>query len=496
MSIRLRLTLAFAAIAVGLFSLGSWVFVSSLSDSMLSAIDAQLASQASQAARYVRTSAAAPADGAGGGLAYVVQLVDRAGHVAATSSEGDGEPVVAPSRLAQARRARVTLTITREDEVLRVLAEPFSSRPGWVVVAGASLAAYDATVHRAEAGLLVAGAVFTVAVALGAFGLATAALRPVERLRREVAELARHDAPGTVAVPPTRDEIAALAETMNALLVTIRSTLDRERTLIADVSHELRTPFAVLQGELELASRPGRTPPELRDAVAHAAEEAGRLSRLADDLLLLSRSDQGHLVADHELTRVRAVLAESARHCVERARALGVTCRVDAPGDLLWEVDPRRVRQALDNLVDNALRFAPSGTEVVLAARVERTELVVTVVDAGQGFPAEYLPHAFERFRRPDASRSRSHGGAGLGLSIVAAIAAAHGGSAEAANRPEGGAVVTLRLPSRPRGVAGQRATARASDRPPPSAGPGPRRPGTLDPEALDPETFDRASER
>jgi len=120
-----------------------------------------------------------------------------------------------------------------------------------------------------------------------------------------------------------------------------------------------------------------------------------------------------------------------------------------APAGLVWDLDPRRIRQALDNLVDNALRFAPPGTEVVLTAWKEKAALVVTVADSGPGFPAEFLPHAFERFRRPDASRSRGEGGAGLGLAIVAAIAAAHGGSASAANRPEGGAVVTLRLPPR-----------------------------------------------
>jgi signal transduction histidine kinase len=444
------LTVAFVLVAVGLFALGSWAFVSSLSGSMLSAIDAQLVTQAAQAAQYVRASAGTPpSERAAGGLAYVVQLLDPAGRVSASSSEAEDEPILAPSQLARARHGRITVTLEREDEVLRVVAEPFPSRSGWVVLAGVSLGTYEATVHRAETGLVLAGAVFTVAVAAGAFGLATASLRPVERLRREVAELARYDAPGTVAVPPTRDEIAALAATMNVLLVTIHSVLARERNLIADVSHELRTPFAVLQGELELASRPGRSMAELHEAVARASEEAGRLSRLADDLLLLSRSDQGHLVVDREPTDVQALLAASARHRAERARARGVTCREDAPSGLMWDLDSRRIRQALDNLVDNALRFAPSGTEVVLAAWQEEASLVVTVADAGPGFPADYLPHAFERFRRPDASRSRSEGGAGLGLSIVAAIAAAHGGSASAANRLEGGAVVTLRLPSR-----------------------------------------------
>lgn len=450
MSIRVRLTLAFAAVAMVVFSLGAWIFVTSLSGSMLSNIDAQLSTQASEASQYVK-----PLTGSESGSVartrppqYVVQLVDATGRVREASSEGEGEPIVTAATLARARRAGVTATVDQEGGQLRVLAEPWASHPGWVVVVGASLATYHATVHRAEIGLVVAGTAFALAAAAGAFGIGTAALRPVERLRRQVAELARPGASGTVAVPATRDEIAALAETMNVLLVSMHSALAHERNLIADVSHELRTPFAVLQGELELASRPGRGREELQDAVGRASEEAGRLSKLADDLLLLTRSDQGHFLVDRRPTEVGAILAASARHVAERARALGVACRLDAPVGLTWELDPRWVRQAIDNLVDNALRFAPPGTEVVLAARPEEADLVLSVADGGPGFPPEYVPHAFERFRRPDALRSRGDGGAGLGLAIVSAIATAHGGSATAGNRPGGGAVVTIRLPA------------------------------------------------
>ena len=111
------------------------------------------------------------------------------------------------------------------------------------------------------------------------------------------------------------------------------------------------------------------------------------------------------------------------------------------------EIDPDRIREAVDNLVDNALRFAPAGTPVVISARAPARDLVIEVRDAGPGFPAEFLPHAFERFARPDSGRARSDGGAGLGLAIVNAIALAHGGRATARNLPGGGAVVTLELP-------------------------------------------------
>jgi two-component system, OmpR family, sensor kinase len=110
-------------------------------------------------------------------------------------------------------------------------------------------------------------------------------------------------------------------------------------------------------------------------------------------------------------------------------------------------VDAGRIRQAVDNLVDNALRFAPRGTEVVIYAEFAARSLVIEVRDAGPGFPPEFLPHAFERFRRPDHGRARSAGGAGLGLAIVQAIAVAHGGRAVASNRPGGGAEVRLEVP-------------------------------------------------
>jgi two-component system, OmpR family, sensor kinase len=119
------------------------------------------------------------------------------------------------------------------------------------------------------------------------------------------------------------------------------------------------------------------------------------------------------------------------------------------PAGLVADLDPDRIREAVDNLVDNALRFAPEGTSIVLAARAAGGDLVLEVSDEGPGFPAEFLPQAFERFRRPDSGRARSDGGAGLGLAIVSAIAHAHGGRATAGNRLGGGAIVTLELPGR-----------------------------------------------
>jgi signal transduction histidine kinase len=205
----------------------------------------------------------------------------------------------------------------------------------------------------------------------------------------------------------------------------------------------------VLHGELELAGRPGRSKEELTAAVASAAEEASRLTRITDDLLLLARGDEDKLSLQLAPTDLAALLARSAERASARAQAAGVTCRVDAAPGLTAVVDAGRIRQAVDNLVDNALRFAPRGTEVLISGEIVGSSLVIEIRDCGPGFPPEFLPHAFERFRRPGPDRARSAGGAGLGLAIVQAIAVAHEGRAVAGNRPEGGAVVRLELPGR-----------------------------------------------
>ena len=453
MSIRLRLAVVFAVAAAIVFALGSWLFVATLSSSLLSSIDSRLASQFDQASRYFprpggqRQAAvgnAAPGE-------YVVQVIDPAGRVRGASADAGTAPMITAAEERQAQHGRLSLTRTTEDERERLLAGPLAGHRGWVAVAGVSLEAFDGTVSDVSRGLVIAGAIFVAAAGFGAYGLARAALSPVERLRREVAALSERDQAPGIQVPRTRDEIASLAQTMNELLGRLQRALARQRALVADASHELRTPLAVLSGELELAGRPGRTREELAAAVIRASEEATRLGRLTEQLLVLARSDEDKLPLRAERTSVRKLLGRSAEQAASRAAAADVSIEVQAPPGLAADIDPDRIREAVDNLVDNALRFGPAGTQITLAARAAGGDLVLYVSDRGPGFPAEFLPHAFERFRRPDSGRARSDGGAGLGLAIVSAIARAHGGRAVAGNRPGGGAVVTLELP----GVAG-----------------------------------------
>ena len=469
MSIRLRLAVVFAIAAAILFTLGSWLFVAKLSASLLGTIDAQLTAQLDRAGRYAPPSAGAahgspapgsPArpslaranleDGAGSPLPgeYVVQVIDPTGRVRGGSTDAGTTPMLSAAELSQARTQRIVLTTPDEGEPERLMAAPLPQHPGWVAVAAVSLEGFNGTRSDVTRQLVIGGIVFVAATGLGGYGLARAALSPVERMRREVASVSAGNPAPSIQVPRTRDEIAALATTMNELLERLQAAVSQQRALVADASHELRTPFAVLRGELELAGRPGRSRDELAAAVGHATEEVTRLARITEQLLFLARADEDKIPPQLAQTNIAELLTQSAEHAASRARAAGVSCQVNAPAGLVAAVDPDRMREAVDNLVDNALRFAPAGTPIVLSASTNGRDLLIEVRDSGPGFPAGFLPNAFQRFARPaDIGPARSEGGAGLGLAIVSAIARAHGGWASAANQPSGGAMAGLQLP-------------------------------------------------
>ncbi len=454
-TLRLRLAVLFSIASAAIFSLGGWLLVTNLSAGLLSSIDTQLGTVLSQAGAYLPGSASASGPGPvptrpdrlPGEL--LVQVIGPNGVVRGASHDAGTTPLLSPAQLRLARESRLTVTSSSGGDRARLAAEPFSGHTGWVAVASASLDTFDKTMSDVSRELLVDGIVFVAIAGLGAYWLARAALAPVERLRRQVAARSERDEQPDLHVPNTGDEIAALASTMNDLLGRLHGALARQRAFVADASHELRTPFAVLRGELELAGRPRRTIEDLRRTVDSTADEAARLNRLTDDLLLLARSDNDRMELRFGPTDIGALLEKSAAHARLRADAAGVGCRVEVALGTVAEVDADRIRQAVDNLVDNALHFAPTGTQIVISARRtdDRGGVMIEVADAGPGFPADFLPHAFERFRRPDGARARSDGGAGLGLAIVSAVARAHGGRATAQNRDEGGAIVSIAVP-------------------------------------------------
>lgn len=247
-------------------------------------------------------------------------------------------------------------------------------------------------------------------------------------------------------MPPGNDELARLARTLNEMLARNEVAFDRERAFVADASHELRSPLAILRAELDVALMGESSPEELRAAVASAAEETDRLSALAEDLLTLAQADQGNLPIQREPVDLRETLERVGQRFAQPARVAGAVIETRAARGARVKADPRRLEQALGNLLENALRHGAH--TVVLQAERHGKQLELHVSDDGPGFPPAFLEVAFERFTRAD--RPRTIPGAGLGLSIVRSIARAHGGEAYISNDAAGGGHVWLSIPEHP----------------------------------------------
>jgi signal transduction histidine kinase len=225
-------------------------------------------------------------------------------------------------------------------------------------------------------------------------------------------------------VPPSNDELARLARTLNDMLARNDVAFERERSFVADASHELRSPLAILRAELDVALIGNSTPRELRDAVSSAAEEADRLSALAEDLLLLARADRGAVTITSVAIDASDCLQALSDRFSQRAAAVGATIRTSAPAGLEVLADPRRLEQALGNLTENALHHGAGS--VLVQARARGDSLVdFHVTDDGPGFPPDFLPLpigalAHRQRRRPgpldrprDRPRARRRGSRG-----------------------------------------------------------------------------------
>jgi heavy metal sensor kinase len=445
--IRARLAVVCGVLVGGLvLGLGTLVYLrleadlrAAADDGLLSRAEALVQESANES-----TLAAGPSDIGD----IFAQFLTREGKVVATTPGLVSDPIVATKGLGPLTGPAYldALVSTIDGPVLaRVLEMPAAD--GRVVVVGV---AFDDQRDALNRLLFLFGLAGTLAVVLaGAVGwlVAGAALRPVERMRVESEAISGSEPGRRLPVPPTRDELAALGGSLNRMLDRLEAAVEHERRFVADASHELRTPLANLKAELDLALRRARSPSELVDALRSAAEETDRLTRLAEDLLLLASVDGGRLPMRREDVDVAGLVRETVESFSGRAASLGVGLEASVEEGVRARLDPARIRQALGDLIDNALRHTPRGGRVTVETSMGTGTLSIVVADTGEGFASSFLPNAFEAFTRADVSRSRSAGGAGLGLAIVRAVAEAHGGKVEASNRGDGGAVVVLRLP-------------------------------------------------
>jgi two-component system, OmpR family, sensor kinase len=434
--IRVRLTLGFAAaMAVVLAGVGLFVF-QRVAGQLLRSVDQTLVAQSREEIGSGRVDA-----DTGGGTTLGQRFGSR-GQLTRSQPQGLA-PLVGRRVLAEARSRRVWVDepVPGRRGQWRILALPGQTR-GTVAVLARSLGPREESLDHLGHELFIFLPLALLAACLGGYALAAGALRPVEAMRRR-AEAVTAGEPSRLPVPPARDEVSRLALTLNDMLARLQAAFEHERRFVADASHELRTPLALLQTELELALRRPRSHEELERALRSAAEETHRLSRLADDLLLIARADQGPLPLRREVVSASDLLTDAAGRFAHRAGSLERELRVE-PSGLFVDADPLRTSQALVNLLDNALAHGEGTVELTAEDRDGYVELHVR--DGGPGFPNAFRARAFDRFSRAD--EARSSGGSGLGLAIVDLIARAQGGSAGLRNGTTGGADVWISLPS------------------------------------------------
>lgn len=299
---------------------------------------------------------------------------------------------------------------------------------------------------RVNRGILAAALAAGAAALFIGWALAAGMIRPVRHLTQAARAVARGDLSQRVPVGG-RDELSVLGSAFNHMADSLERAERLRRDMTADVAHELRNPLAILQAQVEALI--DGVYPLTTENLAPVLGQAQVLSRLVEDLRTLALADSGQLSlepAKVDLHGLAAGLIEAIR-----PQADAQHLRLELAGASAWAmVDRLRIEQALGNLIANALRHTPPGGEVQVRIDPPQAEglVTLTVVDSGEGIPGEALPFVFERFYRADKARARAEGGTGLGLAITRQLVEAHGGTVTAGNRPEGGAVFTLRLPS------------------------------------------------
>jgi heavy metal sensor kinase len=331
---------------------------------------------------------------------------------------------------------------------LLIRSSPVDSASGrYLVELGVSLAPVEAVQHRLLSLLRLMLPVLVVCAAGGGYLLVQRALRPVERMSQTAEQISVQDLDARLPVMPTGDALQRLSISLNHMLARLRDSVQTSRRFLADASHELRTPLTVIKGELQelVADDVGRG--EVRERVGSVLEEVARLEHLVSGLLALSRLDAG----DAQREWVNVNLGELAANTVEQMRLVaedrGVQLQPSTLSSITVRGDGSRLKQVIVNLLDNAVKFTPRGGSVSLRTQQRDHYGVLEVRDSGIGIPAEALPHVFDRFYRVDAARSREDGGAGLGLSIVRSICAAHGAEIEVDSVPGSGSCFRLIFP-------------------------------------------------
>jgi heavy metal sensor kinase len=454
MPIRLRLTVWYALLLTLIVAaVGAFVVVRLRSD-LTESIDRRLQPAAQQIASGYRAEGAQEFHDVSAtvlsGKRAAAQVVGADGTVVLRHGDGVGaRPLLNEAELGQADRGPLSHVTVRRDAGnggFRVAARPVTRHGRQVVVVAAeSLASVEDSVHRVVVLLVIALPAALLLTAIGGWWLARRALRPVEQMTRDAERIEVESLDERIADPGTRDEVGHLARTLNAMLARIREAVAQQRRLVDDASHELRTPLAAMRSEVDVSLRADDLDPAARAVLESVREEIDRLARTVDDLLTLASADQHGLTLATERVDLSAVVDHAAAGVRAVATRHGVVLDVEGNSTPV-AADPERLRHAVGNIVENAVKFSPAGSAVTVRTTGNGVGARVTVSDHGPGIAAADRERIFERFFRADSARTR--GGSGLGLAIAHEIVAAHGGQIRFQARDPHGSVFSIELPA------------------------------------------------
>jgi heavy metal sensor kinase len=446
--IRVRVTLAFALVsAVVLAALGYFVYARF--DSELSEqIDQSLRTHGDDIAALIARNDLSKKSSLLGREESFAQVLTSDGRIYATTDQLANDPQLTPAEAARASQASFIETRAHVRSITgqaRLLARPAHARGRtYAVVVAATLDDRNESLRNLRTLLFIGIPVALALASIAGYLVSGRALRPVEAMRRRAAAISAAEPKQRLPLPEANDEIRRLGETLNQMLGRLEAAIERERGFVDDASHELRTPLAMHKTELELALRYAKTPEEMRAAISSAIVEVDRLIQLAEDLLVLARSEEGKLALQIRMVGVSDLLGDLRERFSDRIAEEGRSLVIEPSDGLTVEGDRLRLEQALTNLVENAIEHG--GGEITVRASQADGGVAIHVEDHGPGFAPEFIGRAFERFSRQDSARG-GDGGTGLGLAIVEAIARAHRGSAHATNREGDGADVWIQLP-------------------------------------------------
>jgi len=467
MTLRLRLLLVLVGIvAVGLV-VASVVTYTSFRSYLLSQVDSQLQSTAADAGSLESSLLPGSFLGPDSHRLFVppgvwAQLRDSSGDVVSSPEVGFDLPT--PNLPTALPGSGVSSTTPKLFDAssgganpisYRVLAVPVIDSAGnslGTLVLGESITTLDQTLDRLLLTELLVALAVLAALGMLAWWIVRRGLRPLDEMTTTAGAIAAGDLSRRVADTDPNTEVGQLGSALNTMLSEIEQAFgaraaseERLRRFLADASHELRTPLTSIRGYAELFDRGARDRPEdLATSMRHIREDADRMSVLVDDLLLLARLDR-----QRPLERDQVDLAATTAAAVEAARVAAPEREIllDSPTTAPVLGDGDRLRQVIDNLLGNAITHTPSGTPIEVRLHADPAAVGIEVTDHGPGIPTEERERIFEPFHRADPSRARSSGGVGLGLSIVSAIARAHGGSVGVVSNGVGGATFWVQIP-------------------------------------------------